>query len=82
MTKQYTLEEPFTPLKGDTVATAFTCALCGGKFTHGRQVCGSCPLNMGCAILSCPHCGHSFPRKSIIVNAFQKIVKLIRRKHQ
>jgi hypothetical protein len=80
MTKQYTLEEPFTPLSSETTATAFTCALCGKEFTHGKQVCGSCPLSMGCSVLSCPHCGHSFPRNSMIVNMFQKAVKFIRRK--
>jgi len=54
-------------------ATVFTCALCGSRFTHGRQTCGSCPLNSGCEVVACPECGHSFPRRSAIVSLLRRV---------
>ena len=52
------------------VATVFTCALCGGRFTHGGQACGACPLASGCGLVRCPHCGYQFPRSSRLVDWF------------
>ena len=62
--------EPFVPVVEGTPeqATVFSCPLCGGRFTHGRQVCGACPLNAGCSLVSCPGCGYTFPRSSRIVD--------------
>jgi Fe2+ transport system protein FeoA len=35
------------------------CSLCGFKFDETRLVChGSCPLNVYCAVVCCPHCGY------------------------
>ena len=58
--------------------TAFTCALCATRFTHGKQVCGSCPLNTGCSLVTCPSCGYSFPRSSFIVDSFRRFVSWVR----
>jgi Fe2+ transport system protein FeoA len=45
--------------------TAFACALCGLRFTHGGQVCASCPITHGCEeLVRCPRCGYQFPRGS------------------
>jgi DNA-directed RNA polymerase subunit RPC12/RpoP len=56
---------PFTPAgTEESGTTVFTCALCGTRFTHGGQSCGQCPLHTGCDVISCPQCGHSFPRVS------------------
>jgi Fe2+ transport system protein FeoA len=44
---------------------AFACALCGLRFTHGGQVCASCPIARGCDdVVRCPRCGYQFPRAS------------------
>ena len=65
---------PFVPLTGAAQgATVFTCALCGARFTHGRQTCGSCPLATGCDVVACPNCGHSFPRRSWLVERVQRL---------
>ena len=46
-------------------ACAFACALCGLRFTHGGQVCASCPITQGCQdLVRCPRCGYQFPRGS------------------
>jgi len=58
----------FRPAVEEPAATVFACPLCGGKFTHGGLVCGSCPLNAGCDIVKCPHCGYQYPRSSRIVD--------------
>jgi uncharacterized C2H2 Zn-finger protein len=47
--------------------TLFSCPLCGGRFSHGEQVCSACPLKPGCDVVGCPHCGYQFPRTSAIV---------------
>jgi hypothetical protein len=68
---------PFTPLaEAGTQATVFRCALCGERFTHGVQACGSCPLAAGCDQVSCPGCGHSFPRRSRVVDWFGRLLRL------
>jgi Fe2+ transport system protein FeoA len=49
----------------EDVETAFACALCGLRFTHGGQVCASCPITHGCEeLVRCPRCGYQFPRGS------------------
>jgi len=54
---------PFAP--APDVETAFACALCGLRFTHGGQVCASCPITHGCEeLVRCPRCGYQFPRGS------------------
>jgi Fe2+ transport system protein FeoA len=54
---------PFAPALD--VETAFACALCGLRFTHGGQVCASCPITHGCKeLVRCPRCGYQFPRGS------------------
>ena len=59
----------FTPAADPAAdGTLFACPLCGGRFTHGAQVCGGCPLAHGCDVVQCPHCGHQFPRSSRIVD--------------
>lgn len=67
-------DAPFTPLeRGEPDATVFTCALCGDRFTHGGQVCGTCPLTAGCDIVKCPNCGYQFPRSSRTVEWFRRL---------
>ena len=70
---------PFTPLTASPQgATVFCCALCGTRFTHGGQGCGGCPLNTGCDVVSCPQCGHSFPRTSQLVTWMRRLLAKIR----
>jgi hypothetical protein len=70
---------PFTPLtEARTEATVFSCSLCGTRFTHGGQACGGCPLNLGCDVVSCPRCGHSFPRTSRVVGWFRRLLSRVR----
>jgi Fe2+ transport system protein FeoA len=53
---------------------AFACALCGLRFTHGGQVCASCPLTGGCdELVRCPRCGYQFPRGSRTVAWLQRL---------
>jgi len=69
---------PFTPLRdAPDGATVFTCALCGERFTHGGQGCGTCPLHTGCDVISCPGCGHSFPRSSRVVGWVRRVLSRI-----
>jgi hypothetical protein len=66
---------PFEPADDPLVAaTVFTCPLCGGRFTHGGQVCGACPLTRGCDLVRCPHCSYAFPRSSRLVDWFRRRV--------
>ena len=68
---------PFTPLTdGPASATVFRCALCGERFTHGVQACGSCPLSAGCDQVSCPGCGHSFPRRSRLADWVGRLLRI------
>jgi Fe2+ transport system protein FeoA len=56
---------PLAFVPADDVETAFACALCGLRFTHGGQVCASCPITHGCEdLVRCPRCGYQFPRGS------------------
>lgn len=65
----------FRPAPEATVGTVFDCPLCGMAFTHGEQVCGSCPLSAGCDIVRCPSCGYSFPRTSWIVEWVRRLTR-------
>jgi len=72
---------PFTPLPAHPAAASkFTCGLCGNRFTHGGLVCGTCPMQTGCELVRCPHCGFQFPRSSKIADAFARLVRRLRRK--
>ena len=56
---------PLAFVPADDIETAFACALCGLRFTHGGQVCASCPITHGCEdLVRCPRCGYQFPRGS------------------
>ena len=61
------------PEGGAAEGTVFQCALCGARFTHGRQTCGACPLNRGCTLVACPNCGYGFPRESRIVAWWRRL---------
>ena len=43
--------------------------------SHVMVACGSCPLNVGCALACCPSCGFSNadPAQSWLVPAFEKL---------
>jgi hypothetical protein len=62
------------------VGTEFTCALCGARFTHGEEVCGTCPLAAGCDLVRCPACGYQFPRRSALADAWKRLAARWRRK--
>ncbi len=67
---------PFSPVEeGAGDASVFSCPLCGNRFSHGGLVCASCPLNLGCEILRCPHCGYQFPRSSKLVDWTRRLVR-------
>jgi Fe2+ transport system protein FeoA len=54
---------------------AFACALCGLRFTHGGQVCASCPIGSGCDdLVRCPRCGYQFPRASRTVDWLRRLM--------
>jgi Fe2+ transport system protein FeoA len=56
---------PLAFVPADDLEAAFACALCGLRFTHGGQVCASCPITHGCEdLVRCPRCGYQFPRGS------------------
>ena len=60
-------------------ATAFACALCGLRFTHGGQVCASCPITHGCDdLVRCPRCGYQFPRGSRTLAWVQRLWRRLR----
>ena len=60
-------------------ATAFACALCGLRFTHGGQVCASCPITHGCdELVRCPRCGYQFPRGSRTLAWVQRLWRRLR----
>jgi predicted amidophosphoribosyltransferase len=74
-------EAPFVPLPAHPDSgDVFTCALCGNRFTHAGLVCGTCPMQTGCALVRCPNCGFQFPRTSRIVEAFRGLLGRFRRK--
>jgi hypothetical protein len=73
-------EIPFTPLPAHPAeATVFACGLCGNRFTHAGLVCGTCPMQTGCALVRCPHCGFQFPRSSGIVDFLRRVFRRARR---
>jgi Fe2+ transport system protein FeoA len=58
-------DRPLAFVPAEDLETAFACALCGLRFTHGGQVCASCPITHGCEeLVRCPRCGYQFPRGS------------------
>jgi Fe2+ transport system protein FeoA len=60
-------------------ATAFACALCGLRFTHGGKVCASCPITHGCDdLVRCPRCGYQFPRGSRTLAWVQRLWRRLR----
>jgi hypothetical protein len=76
-------EPEFIPLRDEAAeATVFACPLCGCRFTHGGQACGSCPLTRGCELVQCPNCLYSFPRSSRIVNWMRLWSRLLRSRHE
>lgn len=60
-------------------ATTFACGLCGHRFTHSGLVCGTCPMQTGCALVRCPNCGFQFPRSSETVNLLRRLFRYLRR---
>ncbi len=54
---------------------AFTCGLCGSRFSHGVESCHSCVLASGCQLVRCPGCGYQFPRSSRIVDWVRRLAR-------
>jgi hypothetical protein len=74
-------ETPFTPLPAHPDSgSVFECGLCGNRFTHAGLVCGTCPMQTGCALVRCPNCGFQFPRSSRVVDAFRGLFGRFRRR--
>ncbi len=74
-------EAPFVPLPAHPDSgSVFTCGLCGNRFTHAGLVCGTCPMQTGCALVRCPNCGFQFPRSSRLVETFRGLFGRFRRK--
>ena len=71
--------EGFRPDAEEGSGTLFECQLCGCRFTHGGQVCGSCPMATGCELVRCPNCGYQFPRSSRIADAFRRLWDYLRK---
>ena len=70
---------PLAFVPADDIETAFACALCGLRFTHGGQVCASCPITHGCEdLIRCPRCGYQFPRGSRTVAWLQRVWSRLR----
>jgi Fe2+ transport system protein FeoA len=71
------VSDPARPLSFEPATdeeTAFACALCGLRFTHGGQVCASCPITHGCdELVRCPRCGYQFPRGSRTLAWLQRL---------
>ncbi len=56
---------------------SLTCPVCGYEYDpSGRNACGSCPLNSGCQMVCCPHCGHTTidPSQSSLVRLVTKFL--------
>jgi Fe2+ transport system protein FeoA len=65
--------QPFQPAA--EAEAAFACALCGLHFTHGGQVCATCPIGSGCDdLVRCPRCGYQFPRGSRTIDWLVRLV--------
>lgn len=67
---------PAHPAEG----SVFTCGLCGNRFTHAGLVCGTCPMQTGCALVRCPNCGFQFPRSSRTADFFRRLFRRARRR--
>jgi hypothetical protein len=73
-------EIPFTSLPAHPAeGTVFTCGLCGLRFSHSGLVCGTCPMQTGCALVRCPNCGFQFPRSSGLVDVLRRLFRRARR---
>lgn len=56
-----------------------TCPLCGRGFLPEAMGCAGCPLGGGgCTLACCPHCGHTFPTRSWLVDRLRRWVEAIR----
>jgi len=50
------------------------CPICGGTLRDEVGSCGACPMNSGCAMLCCEHCGYStVAPHSVTVNLFKRL---------
>jgi hypothetical protein len=52
------------------------CAMCGRRYDPtAHAACAGCPMNLGCALACCPHCGFSSadPARSVLVRAFERL---------
>jgi Fe2+ transport system protein FeoA len=71
--------EPLAFVPAEDLENAFACALCGLRFTHGGQVCASCPITHGCEeLVRCPRCGYQFPRGSRTLAWVQRLWRRLR----
>jgi len=68
-------ELPFLPVVVRSLATVFTCALCGTRFNHGGLVCAGCVMGAACDLVKCPHCGYQFPRGSRLVAWVRRLLR-------
>jgi hypothetical protein len=52
--------------EGKPAADAVTCPLCGASYgvAEGQACHSRCPLERGCQLLACPHCGYEVPAPS------------------
>jgi uncharacterized C2H2 Zn-finger protein len=63
------------PARSGEGETAFRCALCGATFRQGAAACGVCPFaSTACELVSCPHCGYSFPRSSSLLRWLERAI--------
>jgi Fe2+ transport system protein FeoA len=70
---------PLAFVPAEDLEMAFACALCGLRFTHGGQVCASCPITHGCEeLVRCPRCGYQFPRGSRTLAWAQRLWRRLR----
>ncbi len=54
-------EHPATSLESES---SQICPLCQTNIDTCKSCSPACPLSKNCSIVSCPHCGYSFPRPS------------------
>ncbi|MFQ5719189.1 MAG: hypothetical protein ACE5IK_06540 [Acidobacteriota bacterium] len=57
------------------------CPLCGYRFVHGVEVCGSCGISGGCGTLGCPHCGYALPPRSAVLDFFHRWARRLTGRH-
>jgi hypothetical protein len=74
MTLEEITQVPFAATTSKSApGTLFSCPLCGGRFTHGQEVCSACPLSPRCNVVGCPHCGYQFPRSSATIELLGRL---------